>query len=117
MQIPLKNGVNSLLLKIPLTLMTSPTYFTMASEFTPTVQPEDWRINVNDAWQVLWWCRYLGLTKTQLEKAISSVGNVVVDVKRHLALQQELMSDTPPAQAPSGASHITSRTALNRSPF
>ena len=48
------------------------------------MQPEDWRINVNDSWQVLWWCRSFGITKSQLEKAIGSVGNVVIDVRHHL---------------------------------
>lgn len=66
--------------------MTSYTYFNTTKDATPVVQPEDWTINVQDAWQVLWWCRYLGITKTQLETAIGSVGNAIVDIKQHLAL-------------------------------
>jgi hypothetical protein len=36
---------------------------------------ENERIDVKDAWQVLWWCRSLNITKTQLELAIDAVGD------------------------------------------
>jgi hypothetical protein len=36
---------------------------------------ENDRIDVKDAWQVLWWCRSLNITKTQLEIAIDAVGD------------------------------------------
>lgn len=52
------------------------------------VQPDEWKINMHDAWQVLWWCRYLGLTKSQLEMAINAVGPVVIDLKQYLAVQK-----------------------------
>lgn len=45
---------------------------------------EDWTINVKDSWQVLWWCNSLGITKNQLERAIESVGTVVIDVKSYI---------------------------------
>lgn len=81
------------------------------------VQPDEWKINMNDAWQVLWWCRYLGLTKSQLEQAINAVGPVIVDLKKYLAVQQIRYSENPPANAPSGGTHVSSRVTLNRSPF
>ncbi len=83
-RLPLKNGafVKSALNTFDSMLVVTP--FIMANEQNQMVQPEDWRINVNDAWQVLWWCRSLGITKTQLEKAISTVGNVIIDIKHHL---------------------------------
>ncbi len=49
------------------------------------VQPDDWRINMNDPWQVLWWSRYLGLSKTELESVIRMTGSVIVDIKQYLA--------------------------------
>ena len=52
------------------------------------IQPDEWKINMNDAWQVLWWCRYLGLTKSQLEMAINAVGPVIIDLKQYLAVQK-----------------------------
>ena len=67
--------------------MISIVIHTMPNETIQTAQPEEWRINVNDAWQVLWWCRYLGITKTQLEGAIETVGTAVGDIKQYLAVQ------------------------------
>ena len=81
------------------------------------VQPDEWKINMSDAWQVLWWCRYLGLTKSQLEHAINTVGPVIVDVKMHIEGQEVPKNDAAPKKAPSGASHISSRVTLTRSPF
>ena len=88
----------------------------MINDTQAMMQPDEWKINMNDAWQVLWWCRYLGLTKSQLEQAIVSAGPVIVDLKQYIARQQGL-GDTPPVKAPMGASHITSRNTLSRSPF
>lgn len=90
----------------------------MANEQLQFLQPEDWRINVKDAWQVLWWCRHLGITKNQMEEAVASVGCGVADVKRYLNRQEQFITiNTPPAQAPSSGAHITSRSRINRSPF
>jgi len=70
-------------------------HINMTNDSNIVIQPDDWKINMNDAWQVLWWCRYLGLTKSQLEAAIVASGNGIVDVKRYLACQQVLMTDAP----------------------
>jgi hypothetical protein len=51
--------------------------------YLPT-SSEDERIDTRDSWQVLWWCRTLNITKTQLEDAINAVGNEPGDVKRYL---------------------------------
>ena len=43
---------------------------------------------MNDAWQVLGWCRHFSLTKSQLEGAVRIVGTDVADIERYLAGQQ-----------------------------
>jgi len=49
------------------------------------IQPDDCRINMSDPWQVLWWSRNLGLTKTELETAIQASGDLAIDIKDYLA--------------------------------
>jgi hypothetical protein len=61
---------------------------------TVSVQPDDWRINMNDAWQVLWWCRFLGLSKSQLEATVLEAGTLIVDIKRHLSRKQVQAHDS-----------------------
>jgi hypothetical protein len=80
-------------------------------------QPDDWKINMSDAWQVLWWSRYLGLTKSQLEDVIEAAGPVIINVKQYLAHKDESLTDMAPVMAPAGASHVISRIMLTRSPF
>jgi hypothetical protein len=70
-----------------------------------------------DAWQVLWWSRYLGLTKSQLEEVIEAAGPVIINVKRFLAHKDESMTDMATITAPAGASRVHSRSMLSRSPF
>jgi hypothetical protein len=89
----------------------------MVDDTQAMMQPEDWKINMSDAWQVLWWCRHLGLTKSQLEQAIAVAGPVIVDLKQYLDNQKKPGADNPPNKAPRGASHITSRNTLSRSPL
>ena len=48
-------------------------------------QPEDPdRINVNQPWEVLYWCRVLGCSETKLRQAVKAVGPMVEDVKKWL---------------------------------
>ncbi len=42
------------------------------------------RINVNESWEVEWWCKHLGVTPQQLHGAVKHAGVMVKDVKRHL---------------------------------
>lgn len=42
------------------------------------------RINVNEPWEVEWWCKQLGVTPEQLREAVRKVGVMVSDVRRHL---------------------------------
>jgi hypothetical protein len=66
--------------------MYSNTDSIMANDSTQaTLAPEEWSIDMDDSWLVLWWCRQLGLTKSQLEHAVRAVGNSIVEVKDYLA--------------------------------
>lgn len=42
------------------------------------------RINVNESWEVKWWCKELGCTEPELRAAVKAVGVMVKDVKKHL---------------------------------
>ena len=57
----------------------------MANETIQMNAQENWTIDVKDAWEVLWFCRQLGITKTQLESAIKKVGNAVIEIQHHFA--------------------------------
>ena len=69
----------------------------MVNDHNNIVQQEDWRLDVSDSWQVLWWCRYLDITKSQLEFAINNVGNKISDIKLFLCAQQEPAPPPPPS--------------------
>lgn len=42
------------------------------------------RINVNESWEVDWWCEELGCTKAELVAAVTAEGPMVADVRRRL---------------------------------
>jgi hypothetical protein len=42
------------------------------------------RINVNETWEVTWWCRKFGVTEAQLRAAVKAVGVMARDVARYL---------------------------------
>lgn len=42
------------------------------------------RINVNEAWEVRYWCRTFGCTETVLRKAVKEVGVSVSKVRAYL---------------------------------
>jgi hypothetical protein len=42
------------------------------------------RINVNESWEVDWWCEELECTPQQLRAAVRAVGVLVDDVRRYL---------------------------------
>lgn len=56
----------------------------MADDKSKTGKPDDLRINVNQAYEVTYWCGQLGCTEQQLRNAVAAVGPMVADVKRHL---------------------------------
>ncbi|EIL99150.1 hypothetical protein UUA_09091 [Rhodanobacter thiooxydans LCS2] len=42
------------------------------------------RVNVNESWEVRYWCKEFGCTETQLRAAVKAVGVSVVAVRAHL---------------------------------
>ena len=69
----------------------------MVNETHLIAQHSDWRLDLSDAWQVLWWCRYLEITKSQLEAAVGSVGNCIGDIQQFLSAQTEPAPPPPPS--------------------
>jgi len=74
------------------------------------MQPDDREINMIDAWQVLWWCSYLSVTKTQLEQAIIAAGPVVVDLRQYLGSKHAQAPAAPLIKALLGANHAARRS-------
>ncbi|MGP7795595.1 DUF3606 domain-containing protein [Sphingomonas sp. CLY1604] len=42
------------------------------------------RVNVHETWEVEYWTKKFGVTKTQLENAVKTVGTSAAAVARHL---------------------------------
>jgi hypothetical protein len=42
------------------------------------------RINVNEEWELKYWCRELGVTPEELRAAVSQVGVMASAVRKHL---------------------------------
>lgn len=42
------------------------------------------RVNVNEDWEVRWWCKEFGCTEAQLRAAVKAVGVMVSNVRAHL---------------------------------
>ena len=42
------------------------------------------RVNVQEQWELRYWCDKFGCTADQLRAAVKSVGVMAVDVERHL---------------------------------
>lgn len=48
-------------------------------------QPEDpTKINMNQAWEVNYWCDKFGISETKLRLAVIIAGPMVKDVEKHL---------------------------------
>ena len=49
--------------------------------------PEDpTKINVNQQWELNYWCNKFNVTESQLKQAVKAVGVMVKDVKKHLGI-------------------------------
>jgi hypothetical protein len=42
------------------------------------------RVNVNEPWEVRWWCKDFGCTEAQLRTAVRAVGVSAAAVRKHL---------------------------------
>jgi hypothetical protein len=52
--------------------------------------PEDPnKINVNQDWEIKYWCEELNVSRAKLIRAVEKVGPMVKDVKAYLARMQE----------------------------
>ena len=49
-------------------------------------EPDRSRINMNEAYEVKYWIRQLGITREQLQKAVDKVGNSAAAVRKELAV-------------------------------
>lgn len=48
-------------------------------------EPQDRNfVNVNEPWEVNWWCKKWGVTPDQLRAAVKAVGTSAAAVARHL---------------------------------
>jgi hypothetical protein len=56
----------------------------MADNLQKAGQQDRSRINVNEEWEVRHWTEALGVTREQLEKAVSEVGVSADAVREHL---------------------------------
>jgi hypothetical protein len=48
---------------------------------------DDSRINIDQDYEVRYWCEKLGVSADQLKSAVAKVGPLVKHVREHLALQ------------------------------
>jgi hypothetical protein len=46
------------------------------------------RVNVNEEWELRYWCRRFGVSPEQLRAAVGKVGVMVSDVEQALAVKQ-----------------------------
>jgi hypothetical protein len=42
------------------------------------------RVNVNESWELKYWCQKFGCTEAKLKEAVKAVGVLVKDVEIHL---------------------------------
>ncbi len=58
----------------------------MNEERESLARPDDEQeIDIRNSWQVLLWCRTLGITKSQLEEAINAVGTDADAITRYIS--------------------------------
>jgi hypothetical protein len=56
----------------------------MPDDLSNRARPDRSRINVNEPWEVRFWCERFGVTPAELKKAVEEVGVLAADVRRHL---------------------------------
>lgn len=55
------------------------------SDNTNIRQPEDpTKVNINQQWEIDYWCKKWSITKERLLKIVKKVGPMVVDIKKEL---------------------------------
>jgi hypothetical protein len=56
----------------------------MADDLSKRGPQDRSRVNVNEDWEVRWWCKEFGCTEAQLRAAVRAVGVSVAAVRKHL---------------------------------
>ncbi|MCW3109108.1 MAG: hypothetical protein JWQ09_3614 [Segetibacter sp.] len=57
----------------------------MSDDLTKRRPQDSSRINVNELWEVNWWCSEFNCTKSQLVAAVKAVGVSAAAVRKYLA--------------------------------
>lgn len=56
----------------------------MADDLTIREPQDKTLINMNQEWEVNWWCKKFGCTRSQLQAAVNAVGSSAAKVQAHL---------------------------------
>ena len=56
----------------------------MSDDTTRRGPPDPDRINVNQSWELRYWCEEFGVSEQDLRRAVETAGVMVEDVRRHL---------------------------------
>jgi hypothetical protein len=56
----------------------------LSDDLTKKRPQDSSKISTTEDWEVDYWTKTLGCTKQELINAVKAVGNLVVDVKKHL---------------------------------
>lgn len=57
----------------------------MADDLSKRGPQDRSRVNVNEPWELTYWCAEFKCNETQLRAAVKAVGVMVTDVRRHLS--------------------------------
>jgi hypothetical protein len=57
----------------------------MADDLSKRGPPDRNRVNVNEPWELRYWCAEFKCTDAQLRAAVKAVGVVAANVRKHLA--------------------------------
>lgn len=68
----------------------------MSDDLTNRGPADRLRVNVNEPWEVIYWCKRFGCTKDQLVAAVNAVGVMVVDVESQLANPKPVLRNPRP---------------------
>ena len=67
----------------------------MADDLDRTGPEDANKININQDWEIRYWCKKLGLTKEELIAAVKAVGPMVEDVKAYIAKMKQKHRPSP----------------------
>jgi len=67
----------------------------MADDLSRTGPEDPKKININQDWEVRYWCKELGVTAEELVEAVKAVGPMVEDVRAYVANMRRRRSSSP----------------------